>query len=440
MIVYRMLDLLTGIIEAMTMFTLYETFFDRRENIPFWIYGGGIVILAALINLCNSVFHFEILNIIGMIVSFFAVSFLYNGRIVLKFTMSVLHYLLIIIIEIIVMFSITLVYNITVAEAVDIPSYRVLGIILSKMSILLIVNAIRINFKRQALQIGTSYWLLFFLMFASSTATVFLIFKLSYHNSNAYMYNLSILCAFGLLFSTFFALYLYERLAKQAEVIRKQRQYEQHFKSQLHHLDEILVTQKQIKKFQHDFSHYIIGLQAYLDHNDCRGANRYIEGLKDRFNSGDSMIDTGNMALDAILSAKKAIAESKKIDFAARIQIPEQTAVDPIDLCVIFGNALDNAIEACDRVSDTEKKISLTLVYQNAAMFCKIVNTAPQKKKNKLMTAKTDKKNHGFGLENIRTTLAKYNSEPVIEYNDTEFVLKFVIFINKQMNNKGPIS
>ena len=61
------------------------------------------------------------------------------------------------------------------------------------------------------------------------------------------MYNLSVLCSFGLLFSTFFVLYLYEHLAEQSEIIHNQQKYEQHLKEQVKHLDEILVAQKQLK-------------------------------------------------------------------------------------------------------------------------------------------------------------------------------------------------
>lgn len=268
-------------------------------------------------------------------------------------------------------------------------------------------------------------------MFASSTATVFLIFKLSYDIDGVYMNNLSILCSFGLLFSTFFALFLYERLAKQSKIIRDQQQYEQHLKTQLKHLDEILITQNQIKKFKHDFSNYVIGLQAYIDDNDCQGAKKYINDLKEKMNPGEDIVKTGNTALDAILSTKKAIAKSKGITVNTKIQIPEKVSVDPIDMCIIFGNALDNAIEACERTEIENKTITLAIICQDEAIFCKIVNTAPKSEKSIFRTSKDDKKNHGFGLENIKTTLAKYNAEPNIEHSDTEFTLKFVIFTKK---------
>lgn len=102
--------------------------------------------------------------------------------------------------------------------------------------------------------------------------------------------------------------------------------------------------------------------------------------------------------------------------------------VEPIDMCVIFGNALDNAIEACDRMDETDKNISITIICKDEAILCKVVNSAPKPVNSLLGTSKADKQNHGFGLENIKTTLAKYNANPTIERTDTEFTLKFVIF------------
>lgn len=84
------------------------------------------------------------------------------------------------------------------------------------------------------------------------------------------------------------------------------------------------------------------------------------------------MTDTGNTALDAVIGTKKAIAEGKNIVFNTKIQIPESLRADAVDLCVIFGNALDNAIEAAEKMPEGERKISLTIICQDERLFCRI--------------------------------------------------------------------
>ena len=428
MTIYNIADMLTGLIEAILLFRLYETFCEKREEFSSWVYGIGIIALTIMINLSNLFFGYGLLNAVGMAASFFILSFLFKGKLSIKIITLLLTIVLIGIMEIMVLFAITLVFGMTVSDVVNISEYRLLGIIVSKMLTLFVVNIIHIRFKKEHFYMGTSHWLLFFLIFITSIVAIFLIFRLSFDIDDALMHNLAILCSFGLLFSTFFALYLYEHLAKQAEMIRNQEQYEQHLKMQLKHLDEILITQKQIKKFKHDFNNYTIGLQAYIDDHDFQGANEYINKLKETFAPGEDIVETGNTALDAILSTKIAIAKSKGIAVDTKIQIPEKLSVDPIDICIIFGNSLDNAIEACERTHLADKKISITILCKDEAVFCKIINTAPKPKNSLLHTSKADKKNHGFGLENIRTALSKYNAVPGIERTDTEFVLKFVIF------------
>lgn len=428
MTIYNFADILTGLFESMMMFSLFGTFCKKRDNISNVWYGVGTVVLAILINVSNRVFDYGILNSVGMSVAFFLMSFLYKGHITIKAIISVMTFLLIGITEIMVLFGVTLIYDLSVTEAVNIPAYRLLGIIASKMLAFLTVNIIRFRLKDRNFFFKPTYWLLFLIIFSTSIVAVFLIFKLSYDVGDPYMYNLSIGCAFGLLFSTFFTLYLYEWLAKQAETIQNQEQYEQHLKTQLKHLDDILITQKQVKKFKHDFNNFQIGLQAYLDNNDIAGATKYLKDLREKTSNGGCVIETGNTALDAILSTKIAIAESKGIDVKTIIQIPEEIAVDPIDLCIIFGNALDNAIEACDRTELSDKEISITIICKDKAVLCKVVNTAPKPINSVLETSKVDKQNHGFGLENMKTVLSKYNANPSVERTDTEFTLKFVIF------------
>ena len=100
--------------------------------------------------------------------------------------------------------------------------------------------------------------------------------------------------------------------------------------------------------------------------------------------------------------------------------------LDAVDLCVIFGNALDNAIEACEKL-ENHRMINISAIYDDNQLICKIANTALQGTSN-LQTTKADKENHGFGLDNIKQALSKYNHVVKIEHADNEFVLSFIIF------------
>jgi len=212
--------------------------------------------------------------------------------------------------------------------------------------------------------------------------------------------------------------------AKIKSEIQKQN-YEQQISSQSKHIDEILVMQKQIKKFRHDISHHFTALKGFFINNQNNDGVTYIEKINNELEKSE-IIDTGNTAFDAIISAKKVLAESKNIEFALKIQIPEKLQVDAVDLCVIFGNALDNAIEACEKI-ETRRTINVSAIYDDNQLICKITNTAALSTTD-LQTIKDDKENHGFGLENIKQALSKYNHVLKIDQSDNNFVLSFVIF------------
>lgn len=429
MIIYTIANLLTGFIEALMMFMLCEAFFKRKPGMPLWAYVLGVLAITVIIDTSNIVFSYSILNGAIMICAFFALTFLYVTKPAIGIIIAVLSNAIAVTFEMVTMYTIILVFNITVTEAIDIPEYKLLGIILSKMLALIATNILRLKYKNRTVHNSASYWLMFFLTFVTSAATVLLIFELTYRTEKAKMYNFSVICSYGLLFSAFFVLYLYEHLSKQEETIRVQQQYEQNLKMELRHFDEMAVAQRQLKKFKHDFKNYVIGLGAYIDQNNVPGASEYLDSMKEKFAPGNTIIETGNPALDAMLSTKKAVADSKNIDFNTRIQIPENLNINSADLCVIFGNALDNAIEACERTKRADAVIDLDITYNANVLYCRIINTSPLPEENKRKTSKTDKFNHGFGLENIKTALSKYRSEPAITHFGDKFTLSFIVFI-----------
>ena len=214
----------------------------------------------------------------------------------------------------------------------------------------------------------------------------------------------------------------YERAFKLE--IQKQ-QYEQQISSQSKHIDEILVMQKQIKKFRHDISHHFTALKGFFANQQIEDGLTYIDKINSDLENTE-IVDTGNTAFDAIISTKKALAESKNIEFTLQIQIPEKLNVDAVDLCVIFGNSLDNAIEACEKL-ENQRMINVSAIYDDCQLICKITNTAALSTTD-LQTTKDDKENHGFGLENIKQALSKYNHVLKIDQSDNEFVLSFIIF------------
>ena len=168
-------------------------------------------------------------------------------------------------------------------------------------------------------------------------------------------------------------------------------------------------------------------IEEYFRRDDSKGGQAYIASMDDAISKTQRSVSTGNIALDAMINSKLLIAESKKIEFKTNIQIYENLGIEPIDVCVIFGNALDNAIEACEKLKD-KKYICIQIIYDEDCVICKISNSCAENKSINLKTTKRDEKNHGYGIENIKAALSKYKHVLNLEQKENEFVLSFIIF------------
>lgn len=409
---------------------LFDTFFERRRQFPAWQYVVGVVVLAMLIKLSNAYLLFKAGNIIGMILAAIFVSgYYYRTSIKRRIFLPVFTWALWSAIETITFNSITLLFNITASEAMNIPGYLVLGIIISKSIQFIISYVVYVKKIFRNIELGKVYWIVFLILFFIATCVSYLIFW-TLDQINDPNYNLlAMFCTLGLYISTFLAFYLFARTQHQNQVIRYQEQSEQQMRMQLKHMDETILNQNELRALRHDMNSHFIALKSFFDARDFKGGSRYIENLDAQFQQAALSVNTGNNALDSVLSAKRSLAESKGIAFHTKIKIQENLPIAPEDCSIIFGNALDNALEACERLpADAEKSINLFLQQDATTIFCKITNTAPPNTEKTFLTSKADKVNHGFGMKNIKEALEKYPSLYNFKQQENQFEFSFSVF------------
>lgn len=421
---------LTAPVEAVMFFMLFDTFFERRRQFPAWQYVVGVVVLAMLIKLSNAYLLFKTGNIIGMILAAIFVSgYYYRTSIKRRIFLPVFTWALWSAIETITFNSITLLFNITASEAMNIPGYLVLGIIISKSIQFIISYVVYVKKIFRNIELGKVYWIVFLILFFIATCVSYLIFW-TLDQINDPNYNLlAMFCTLGLYISTFLAFYLFARTQHQNQVIRYQEQSEQQMRFQLQHMDETILSQNKLRAMRHDMNSHLIALKSFFDARDFKGGSRYIENLDTQFQQAALSVTTGNNALDSVLSAKRSLAESKGIAFHTKIKIQENLPIAPEDCSIIFGNALDNALEACERLpADAGKSINLFLQQDATTIFCKITNTAPPNTEKTFLTSKADKVNHGFGMKNIKEALEKYPSLYNFKQQENQFEFSFSVF------------
>lgn len=427
MSVYELSNVLSAFANALANFLIFEAFLAHRKNFSGGVYVAGFLCLSGTIIICNHFLLYSFANILVMMGATLVASMLYTGAFWKKALMVVSVTMVCSLSEIIAANILALVLHHTVQEIVFIPANRMMGMLLSVLIELTVCNVIRVRRQHKNDRLSWEYWLLFLLLFFNFIVVGFMMSRWRIVE-NTIMYNreamLILLC---LLLSIGVSLYLYERQTAQSAAIQAQKHHELQMESQLKHLDDILAKQNELRSFKHDISNKMTALEGYLEAGDTHGALTFVRTLTHRLETIAPMLDTGNTALDATLSTKKTLAENKGIDLTMTIHVQENLPIAPKDICTIFGNALDNAIEACEQIQSSEKYINLSLVQLDNTLICKIVNTASEKPASGFSTMKDDKDNHGFGLANLRESLAKYDSVPEIEWQQGKFSLSFVL-------------
>ena len=423
----KIVEILTGFFEATFFYMILDAFLPKKEDISKWYYIIGLLLFGIIVDISFYFYFGTLQNTLIMYFCAFLFSLLFNGGLKNKILVPIIGITLNGCCEILVLYSLGLIFGTTTTELISNKLLWIVGALSSKFIFLLVTYFIRVRYKQNKLFSKTSYWGFLVVVFAPAISTAFVLFRLMYDVSDSFVFNVALFTCIGLIASAFASMYLYEHISKQSELLNREEQYKQQIRSQTKHLDDILVMQNQIKGFRHDIKNHWVVLRGYFQRNDYEGGIQYIDEISDKLISGET-IDTGNVALDAIISTKKALAEEKNIEFESTVQIPEKMPIDATDICIIFGNSLDNAIEACEKIKDDRKHIKLSVIFEEDAILCKVSNSISKGKKLSMKTTKTDKENHGFGLENIKQALSKYNHVLKIDQTDDEFILSFIIF------------
>lgn len=426
MIYKDIIQLLACVFEAVITLTFFSSYGDKRRGFTFWEYVLGALVLGILIWVISAVFSLKALNFGLTVLATWAVLFYYSGNLKRNFILIFLSEAAMWLSEIIVIFIMTFVTG----ETASVTGYGFTGEVCSKLLAFITVKAVCIWHKDDSEHAGKIlYWILLLSIFLINVTACYLLYLFQDNNPDGGIYNiLAVFCCFGLLYSTFLVFYLYKNVIKQSEEEYRQKSYKQHEKEQIKYIGEVMSSQNKIKKLCHDLKNHNIALRAYFESGDTEGGLTYLDNLdKMTAQMSPGSVNTGNIVIDALVNNKQRIAEEKNIKFTAFLQVPTRLFMDATDICIIFGNALDNAIEACEKVKDRERRISLHAIYENNSLICQFKNTAPKDSDLNLNTTKKNKSDHGFGIENIKTALSNYNSMYKISVNNSIFTLSIVI-------------
>ena len=201
--------------------------------------------------------------------------------------------------------------------------------------------------------------------------------------------------------------YLLQRIMKREEdkTIIYQNKL---MKQQMDEIENIYMT---MRGWRHDYHNHLQSLKGYLSLNKVDQMKNYLNELETDLDSIDTLYHSGNLQLDSILNAKLAIAEKGNIRIHCDASIPPQLHVSDLDLCVILGNLLDNAIESCRKIKDPDERfIRVYIGILKKQLYISITNATSETVKQRTDHYFTTKRgDHGHGLKRVDQVVKKYD-------------------------------
>jgi hypothetical protein len=183
-----------------------------------------------------------------------------------------------------------------------------------------------------------------------------------------------------------------------------------------------------INRKYHDIKHQIAVIRA---EGDPAKRAAYLDAIDHEIKQHEVQNKTGNGVLDTVLAAQGMICKKNNITLTCVADGALLNFMEVMDICSIFGNALDNAIAGALTTTDPEKRLIRAALYsQNKFILICFENyfEGNIKLENGLpATTKGDAGNHGFGLKSIRSTAEKYGGSMTINIEETWFVLRILL-------------
>ncbi len=168
------------------------------------------------------------------------------------------------------------------------------------------------------------------------------------------------------------------------------------------HYDEVETMYRTMRIWRHDYHNHIQTLSAYMSMGQYEEASGYLERLAEDLTKVDTVLRTGNVMVDAILNSKLTLMRERRIKVDATAAVPRELAIPDIELSVLIGNLMDNAMEACMKLPEEQRFIRIYIDVIKKQLYICVTNSmdgAARRKGNHFLSDKQG--SHGFGLLRI---------------------------------------
>lgn len=382
-----------------------------------------IVILMTTVSVITGMLHLStfVNMIIGCSTCILFAHFLYEGKLKNKLFMGAIYEVAVIISEILVTIIITL-FGIEYKMSGGDNITYIVGATLSNFIRLWLLAYVGKFLSRRIHNLPISYWIFLFIcpILSIMCMVIFDIYLVQAENISNLLVIVPPLC---ILYINFMLFRFFETFSEQIRLKVK----EELAQSEEENYKILQNNETELRKLRHDMKNHMLMLHEYLEHNDTDTALKHLNNIQMTLNEISATVCTNNPAIDAAINIGARKAHTDNIEYTAQIIGDAEVNIDAADICKFLSNAIDNAIEACSICEKKYVYIELNITKENIKIH--IENTTIHKKNRfRLLTSKTDKKNHGYGIQNMNSVVKKYNGIMEHKIIDGVFYLDTILY------------
>ncbi|MEG0853245.1 MAG: GHKL domain-containing protein [Angelakisella sp.] len=325
--------------------------------------------------------------------------------------------------------AVTLLMSVGHQTMPDLPQELVLGWSAQIAACLLFWSCVFIIIGFRGLRIRNHQVAYTLITYTVPMGILYIVMRMFYH-SHSRTASFIYLDASGLLFCTALALfYLLDKSVVIDQTSEKNVMTLQLLTTQEKYYRHLEDFQKEMQSIRHDIKNHMQCVITMMEQGEYTDAERYLRQIYDSAVKTESPIHCGNKVIDIVLNHSISNMRRMGVTYEVNVLVPPSLPpIDSLDLCTIFGNLLDNAVEACSRMdaAQTERKITINAKVHKGYLFVNISNTfnGEIRMQNDIyQTVKTGVRFSGIGLSNVRRVVEKYSGEMSIHHEGNLFTV-----------------
>ena len=408
---------LTGVVTEMLLAHIYFNGFFTKRSRPWWAMGSAYIVSGIILALLSFVPNASFLRLAFYATALLLIAYSFFSASIIQAIYASISYCCLYVLNEMLIFGLFSLFHIDAQTIISYGQTRAICIIISHMLLwlcVLIVLAIT-KCKRTAITLP-------FLLTLTPGYIAGIILGLSFCqqvlSGDERMSVPVLVSAIGLLYLNI-VIILYAERAKSASDQKLQAELaEHHYAMQEQYYTQLRSEQEETRAMFHDINKYMQAMRTLAAEGNAVEVNQMMAETQELFDSLTTVVDVGNSVVSVILNEYREITEDADISFNFDVSVPPNLGISAVDLYVLLGNTLDNAIEACQSLPIEERYIRIQMRIYHNILFYQIENPYaegyPQRSRGK---------NHGYGLQNVRKCVEKHDGHMSVSQNDNKFVL-----------------